>query len=208
MSIQMFRRPWTEEKVDTLHEWWPHFGTYGVQELLPDLTRRQIKSKVNKLKLVLLPKEKRICIACKKRYQQIRRYGLRCKECYLAKRKDVRCSAKYSFEEWMKEVARSCRYRSLTHRMGASDIDADFLTTLWHKQDGLCAYSGVPMEIPQYKRNRSMYRASLDRKDSNMPYTKDNVLWCCWGCNAGKSDFSAADYIKLCRAVVSYQDSV
>jgi hypothetical protein len=113
MSIQKFYRyPWTREKVDILIQYWPHFGTWGTIRLLSDLTSAQIKAKATKLKLHLLPKNERLCFECRTKYQFARRAGLRCKQCYLSKRKDIRSSKQYDFNQWMQEVARTCRYRS------------------------------------------------------------------------------------------------
>ena len=40
----------------------------------------------------------------------------------------------------------------------------------------------------------SQERLSLDRKDSNKGYTKDNVVWCCWQANNIKQDLNLNDW--------------
>ena len=197
-----YRYPWTKEKVEILLNHWPHFGTYGIFHLLPDITRKQVKAKVNKLGLKLLPKTERLCISCKKNKQHSRKYGLQCKECSLSKRRDIRSSHLYTFEEWMKEIARNCRYRSVKLHGTNSDVTAEYLKELWNKQIGKCYYSKIDMIIPEFKRERSPFTASIDRKNSSLAYTKENIVWCCWGCNCGKNNFSMTDYLKICRAVV------
>jgi hypothetical protein len=205
MSIQKFyRKPWTKEKVDYLTEFWPHFGTWGMAKLIQDISRPQIKSKAFKIGLYLLPKDERLCFRCRIGHQVSRDYGLLCKDCALSKRKDMRSSIVYGFDDWMQEVARTCRYRTKKFNM-TSDITGDFLKELWAKQNGICIYSGIQMILPEFGKQRNPFSASLDRKDSNFGYRKDNVVWCCWACNCGKSDFRLLDYIKVCKSVASMQ---
>lgn len=185
-------------------------GSTGLfrSNLLEDISIAQIKAKVNKLKLVLVPKKERLCIQCKIGNQFRREAGLLCRKCYLAKRKDVRSSHLYTFEEWLKEMARNCRYRSQKFHGIESDITIDFLKELWDKQNGKCFYSTTPMLIPQFKRLRNPYSASLDRKDSSRGYTKDNVVWCCWGCNCAKSNFTLQDYLAMCEKIVENKTNI
>lgn len=198
-----YRLPWDKEKTDLLIKYWPHYGTYGMVHILDGISRKQIKAKVNKLKLVLLPKNQRLCVLCKNRYQLgVRSSGLKCKECYLLKRKDLRSCKEYSLIEWVKEMARSARYRSRTMHNIISDIDDLFLIALLKKQEGLCYYSKQTLDFPKFKKDRNHLSASIDRIDSSKGYTKDNIVWCAWGCNAGKNKFSYETYYNLCKAVV------
>ncbi|CAE7571284.1 unnamed protein product, partial [Symbiodinium sp. CCMP2456] len=54
-----------------------------------------------------------------------------------------------------------------------SDVDADHLLDLVLQQGGLCAYSGVPMEL--LKQN-SHWRVSIERRDTRQGYVRGN---CC-----------------------------
>lgn len=72
------------------------------------------------------------------------------------------------------------------------DLDLDFLVGLFNEQNGVCPYSGRKMEF----NINSQERLSLDRKDSNLGYTKSNVVWCCWQANNIKQDLSMEDFKK------------
>ncbi|RLD70194.1 MAG: hypothetical protein DRI98_08575 [Bacteroidetes bacterium] len=48
----------------------------------------------------------------------------------------------------------------------------------------------------------NIWKASIDRIDSNKGYVSDNVQWTCWAVNRAKGDLTNDDFIKLCRAVV------
>jgi hypothetical protein len=53
------------------------------------------------------------------------------------------------------------------------DIDFDYLVNLYHKQDGRCAYSNIPLNFGSYKDND--WILSLERINPLKGYTKDNV---------------------------------
>lgn len=197
-----YRLPWTKEKVDLLIKHWPHFGSDFISKEL-NITVPQIKSKVNKLKLILLPKKERICASCKINNQTKRAYGILCKNCHLQKRKIRRSKAEYSLIHWIKEASNACRSRNKLryNYQGDNQVTFDFLLNLLNKQKGLCHYSKIAMQFPKFKKGRQLYSASIDRIDSNKPYTTDNVVWCCWAANVGKNQFKTEEYIDFCAKV-------
>ncbi len=64
-----------------------------------------------------------------------------------------------------------------TERDCSHDIDFEFLVELYNKQNGLCAYSGIPMTFGSYLDKN--WVCSLERKDPLKGYTKDNVCLIC-----------------------------
>jgi hypothetical protein len=69
---------------------------------------------------------------------------------------------------------------------------------LFIKQKGICALSGLPIEINVRGKNT----ASLDRIDSLKGYTLDNVQWVHKDINLMKMDFSQDRFIELCKKVI------
>lgn len=161
----------------------------------------------------MLPKIDRLCIVCKENHQEKRRYGFRCKPCYLKLRQDYRSSRPppvykgkiWNALPWFRAVTRTARHRSKNKE--PSDITAEFLNELWNKQDGKCFYSGMDMILPKYGAGRPPDLASLDRRDSRRGYTQNNVVWCAWACNAAKSDMTENQYVQLCRKVITHMDA-
>ncbi len=74
---------------------------------------------------------------------------------------------------------------------------------LWNKQEGKCVLSKIPLSLvvnfrDQYKEQT----ASLDRIDSNKPYTVDNVQWVHKRINIMKNSMSNSEFIGWCKLVV------
>lgn len=53
----------------------------------------------------------------------------------------------------------------------ADDITLDYLDQLLEEQDFKCFYSGLKIDA----KTRGQVTASLDRRDSDLPYTRDNI---------------------------------
>jgi hypothetical protein len=79
------------------------------------------------------------------------------------------------------------------------DIDNQYVTDLWEKQQGLCARTGVEMG----RIGDKWLSPSLDRIDSTKGYDRDNVQWVCWRYNDAKSNMSDDGFISLCLAVAA-----
>ena len=64
------------------------------------------------------------------------------------------------------------------HRDNSFDIDYDFLVALFKEQNGLCAYSGLPLQFGNY--NEINWTTSLERIDACKGYIKTNVCLICY----------------------------
>jgi len=75
------------------------------------------------------------------------------------------------------------------------------LIVLWEGQDGKCAISGVKLILPGSTSGgflrKSPYNVSVDRIDSRLPYTMDNVQLVALGTNVGKSVFTEQQYLSF-----------
>lgn len=82
------------------------------------------------------------------------------------------------------------------------DFNREYLQELWDKQHGLCAISGIPMTY-KAKEGRIYTNVSVDRIDSKLGYTKDNVQLVCMAVNQMKNDLPIDDLIYFCKQIVS-----
>lgn len=86
------------------------------------------------------------------------------------------------------------QYRSDAKKKGRTwDVTPEQLWELWLNQDGKCAYTGWNLTHGK--------DASLDRIDSSMGYTIDNVQWVHRDINRMKSDFTESYFLKLVKAI-------
>ncbi len=82
-------------------------------------------------------------------------------------------------------------------------INVDDLRKLYENQQGKCAISGKEMIIRGSNcAADSPFSISLDRIDSDLGYTKDNVWLVCTGVNLMKSRLKMDEFLDFCKSVV------
>ena len=84
------------------------------------------------------------------------------------------------------------------------DVTKEQIWNLFLKQDKRCALTGLPITL--WVRDRTKGTASLDRRDSDGPYTLSNVQWVHKDINRMKNAFTEERFLILCRRVTEYQD--
>jgi hypothetical protein len=84
------------------------------------------------------------------------------------------------------------------------------LEQLFLKQQGKCAFTGIPIKLPlnSIERRKSIQTASLDRIDNNKPYTKDNIQWVHKVTNIMRRSLSIAEFKHWCKLVAEYEPKV
>ena len=81
------------------------------------------------------------------------------------------------------------------------DLTKEFLQELWNKQKGLCALSGIPMTY-ELDSGRTFTNVSIDRINTNLGYTQDNIQLVCMAVNQMKSDMSLQELYMFCESIV------
>lgn len=94
--------------------------------------------------------------------------------------------------------------RSASTRKHKFEITVQFAWKLFLEQDKKCALSGLPIYFG--KMGRDLGTASLDRINSSLNYTQDNVQWVHKDINKMKNIFGEKYFIKLCH-MVSHHNS-
>jgi hypothetical protein len=79
------------------------------------------------------------------------------------------------------------------------DLDEPFILELFEKQNKKCRYSGLPISL-DYEINIF----SIDRIDSNVGYTKDNVCLCLANVNTMKLDMTIEDFFGVIEAIYKH----
>jgi AraC-like DNA-binding protein len=80
------------------------------------------------------------------------------------------------------------------------DVTIEDLWEQYQKQNGRCALSGRVIGFVSSKRGN----ASLDRIDSTLPYTKNNIWWLHTDVNFAKQSLSVEQFKSLCREVAEF----
>lgn len=104
----------------------------------------------------------------------------------------------------------------LHYRYGAEkrnivfDVSIEYLWELFLRQNKKCALSGVDITISSNIVNSNVdyanTTASLDRKNSSLGYTEDNVQWVHKTINYIKRDLTDEDFIRWCSHVHANHD--
>lgn len=133
------------------------------------------------------------CKYCKKQFSSKNKRNIFCsKQCqYESYYLNQRLTYKGSLEDHL------FRLRKRLDR----DYSLDFLLSLYKNQNGLCALSKVPMTWSANE-GRVPTNISIDRIDSNLGYTEDNVQLVCRIVNIMKHDLAQPDFIKWCETIV------
>lgn len=89
------------------------------------------------------------------------------------------------------------------------DITKEDILELDKQQNGYCAMTGILMTHDRKNRddkhvehNINKYNISVDRKDSKIHYTKDNIQLVCAAINRIKYCYNVDEFIEMCKKVV------
>ena len=82
------------------------------------------------------------------------------------------------------------------------NIEIDYLWELFQKQNGRCALSGLILSLPKHQLIDCT--ASLDRIDSSLGYTKENVQWVHKDVNFMKQRFSQDYFLGMCKNITEH----
>jgi len=98
--------------------------------------------------------------------------------------------------------------RKARNRPQRTNLDLRYLKDLWEEQEGRCALSGLPLDLPRNslaweQRTGDPWKPSLDRVDSSRGYLKGNVRFVAMIANLAKQRFMDQELVAFCRAVAS-----
>lgn len=95
--------------------------------------------------------------------------------------------------KYFQQARRGARLRGLEFK-----VSPDFCWSLFLKQNRRCALSGRDLQT-------NPMTASLDRKDSSLGYTEDNVQWLHKDVNVAKLDKTDSEFVRMCCEVADCQ---
>lgn len=120
----------------------------------------------------------------KKRHDGLSSY---CKKCHTV---DVVTRRNLSSKEYMFIYSRSAQG---ARRRGIKfDLDKEIFKSWYESSEKKCCYCDITVDT-MFKikwgplNDRKSVRMSIDRKDSKIGYTQENIVLCCYSCNVVKS---------------------
>lgn len=81
-------------------------------------------------------------------------------------------------------------------------VTTNDLRKQYDKQEGKCVYTGIPLNVINCSKFKS--NASIDRKNSSLGYTKENIQWVYKPVNIMKNSFSEEEFIFVCKKVANF----
>lgn len=128
--------------------------------------------------------------------------------------RDHLCSrCKQQRQRWKEDVVsallRSCRLRFKT----PCNLTRSWFERAWNVQTGLCKISGVPMSRERNEGAGNIYgkdgtKVSIDRINSDKPYTQDNCRLVCVMANLMRHRLSDKELFEWCRRILTYNHQI
>jgi hypothetical protein len=174
------RLQWSASKVDEI----TYLLNQNVNVIETNFSTKVRKVKYDKVFRIIKDGETYCkCTSCKnyKTLLEFNKIGDVCRECIVERDKLTRTTPRGHIKHLCSSAKSSAKLRTKKDKEGTErgdyDIDFNFLIHLYNQQNGLCAYSGLPLKFGTYL--QSNWVASLERLDVTKGYTKDNVCLVC-----------------------------
>lgn len=203
--------PWTVDQTKFLIENYNKMSKLDLSNLVGH-SYSSVISKGNSIgisrKALNNPKIKscfRFCVICKNQYPKTneyfasynnKKYGIlfsnKCKPCERTYVQKIHSTPRNTFNLILRTIARDPK-----RTINGFDITLDYLLELWNKQDHKCAISGIEMTTLKGKGVYYFSNVTVDRIDSKLGYTKDNIQLVCSWANSAKSNLDSEKFKEL-----------
>jgi len=118
-------------------------------------------------------------------------------------KKDWRSRCEKNPDILFKRALSNAKKRALK-RNSKFDIDLEYIKDIFENQSGKCYYSGIPLRIIRDESSgiHDHYKMTLDCLDSNLGYSRGNVVWCIYCINSFKLNMPKEEMIKICKSIL------
>lgn len=146
-----------------------------------------------------------LCVTCGRNKDEVKFGSGRAGECNGCAK--ARWNAENSVKLRAQRLHGNAQKRAKTNGWPAPDFDS-----LWIEEkirNGACEVTGISFDLTTQVSDsvhaKNPWVPSLDRIDSDLPYTKNNVHVVVYMYNVCKAEFAHADVAKFCRAVAAME---
>jgi len=147
----------------------------------------------------------RACGGCHSNPDKAPRGSLRCLHCH------VEVKVEESFGQCCSQKCQAARLRERRNTLrgrlnlclqkarkrNTCSIDLEWLLSQWEKQAGRCYYTGWLMQLSGV----TALRPTIERLNSDVGYTSENVVLACRQANWAKNDYTLVEFLEMCQAV-------
>jgi len=132
--------------------------------------------------------DERRCPVCREWKEKSEFVESRCRPCHYQRHIDYISTERGFFVKLASAIRSNAKKRAAKGRTdaGVCTIDADFLMKLFHEQNGLCYYSGLPM----ITKPLSNWQVSCERLNNDLGYIESNIKLVCLEFNTGNGQWS------------------
>lgn len=114
--------------------------------------------------------------------------------------KDLKNSPYWKGGEFISASQISLMKNSANRRSIPFNITIEELERKWKEQNGKCAYTNELLTLPSNTRDKD-FNASVDRIDSKLPYSYDNIHWVIKDVNLMKMSLKEDRFLELCKKI-------
>ena len=84
-------------------------------------------------------------------------------------------------------------------------ISEEYYRSVWTKQNGKCAVSGIPLTLTHGTRQeQNPTKVSTDRIDNSKGYIEGNIHLVTWQVNTAKGTWALSQLLELCKNIVNH----
>jgi len=106
-----------------------------------------------------------------------------------------------NFNNFVSSLLGKIKYRATKTNRDFS-LSVDDILKMWISQNGRCAITGDEITI-DVGRGHVLTNLSIDRRDSDNGYTKDNIQLCTVAANRSKQTMTMVEFVDFCKRVVA-----
>jgi transposase-like protein len=130
----------------------------------------------------------------------------KCKDCTRKYGRERDAKMSQSLDGMLKLILKNTQYNAKVRNIEFdTNITKAFLLELYDKQKGICNISGEYMTLRDNQlKNPTLI--SIDRINSDIGYTKENIQLVCWEINRMKMDKTEKEFIYWCNIITTYQN--
>lgn len=177
---------WSTEKVKEMYDILQN--TYDFSDTKFDLVRKPPKINVRTIEYdEELYHQCNKCLNIKPLNQFNKNKAIGCKDCVklldAERMKDPRAAMFNLLKDARSNTKQRQKKSTAEDRDFTFDLTFDELVDIYRAQKGLCAYSGLPLKFGNS--NEINWKISLERINTKLGYTKDNVCLICYEFNVG-----------------------